>query len=216
MENGAKELLKSLQEPFTEDELEFRVGATNADKTKGLALAYVQARSIQNRLDRVLGMDNWKVSYREIQGGFLCSLELRIGGEWIAREDGANNTEFEPIKGGISCAFKRVASVWGIGRYLYELESKWCPIEKQGRGYGFITMPKIQEVKNKMPEATKEPSFPSQSKLEKAKDIVIDFGKYKGKTLGEVHQSDLKYLSYIIDKGKDESIKNACRYILKI
>ncbi|MGL6099316.1 MAG: Rad52/Rad22 family DNA repair protein [Fusobacteriaceae bacterium] len=215
MEKNIQELLKALQEPFTEEELEFRVGATNADKTKGLALAYVQARAIQNRLDKVLGMENWKVAYREIQGGFLCSLELRLNGEWISREDGANSTEFEPIKGGISCAFKRVASVWGIGRYLYEVESKWCPIEKQGRGYGFVTTPKLQETKNKSTEVKGKAVVTTQSKLERAKAIIIDFGKYKGKTLGEVYQQDSKYLSYIIDKGKDESMKNACKYLLE-
>ena len=37
-------LLEKLREPFSKDELEFRVGATNSDKTTGLALAYVQAR----------------------------------------------------------------------------------------------------------------------------------------------------------------------------
>lgn len=216
MEKSLQELQKALQEPFTEDELEFRVGATNGDKTKGLALAYVQARSIQNRLDKVLGMQNWKVSYREINGGFLCSLEIRINGEWISREDGANNTDFEAIKGGISCAFKRVASVWGIGRYLYELESKWYPIEKYGKGYRFTTIPKTQEVKSKVLDMIKEVTPMEQSKLDKAKNILIDFGKYKGKTIGEVHEQDSKYLSYIIEKGANESIKNACRYILTI
>ncbi|MGL4980770.1 MAG: Rad52/Rad22 family DNA repair protein [Fusobacteriaceae bacterium] len=215
MEKNIQELMKALQEPFTEDELEFRVGATNVDKTKGLALAYVQARCIQNRLDQVLGMENWKVSYRPIEGGFICSLELRLNGEWISREDGANNTEFEPIKGGISSAFKRVASVWGIGRYLYEVESKWYPIEKQGKGYGFTTTPKLKETKSRTVEIKEESISPPQSKLDRAKSIAIDFGKYKGKTLGEVYQQDSKYLSYIIDKGKDENMKNACRYLLE-
>ena len=35
------------------------------------------------------------------------------------------------IKGGISSAFKRVASVWGIGRYLYSLENKWLSNRKK-------------------------------------------------------------------------------------
>ncbi|WP_443864261.1 hypothetical protein [Fusobacterium ulcerans] len=46
-----KEIMNKLQEPFEDSEIEFRVGATNGDKTKGMALAYVQARAIQNRLD---------------------------------------------------------------------------------------------------------------------------------------------------------------------
>lgn len=39
-----KEILLKLKEEFPKEDLEFRVGATNSDKTMGLALAYVQAR----------------------------------------------------------------------------------------------------------------------------------------------------------------------------
>ena len=33
-------------------------------KVSGLALAYVQARAIQNRLDELFGVDGWTVSYK--------------------------------------------------------------------------------------------------------------------------------------------------------
>lgn len=122
-------LKEKLEKLFSDDELEFRVGATNTDKSKGLALAYVQARAIQNRLDEVVGIESWRVSYKEISGSFIAKLELKINNEWIAKEDGAGTTDYEAIKGGISCAFKRAASVWGIGRYLYEIEGQWLPIE---------------------------------------------------------------------------------------
>ena len=104
-----KELCEKLKEKFDEKDLEFRVGATNSDKTMGLALAY--------------GINN----------------------EWISKEDGANVTEFESVKGGISNAFKRVASSgFGIGRYLYNARNSWYPIKKQGNGYIFAEIPKLQ------------------------------------------------------------------------
>ncbi|WP_304207046.1 Rad52/Rad22 family DNA repair protein, partial [Fusobacterium perfoetens] len=65
-------LLEKLREKFTREELEFRVGAVNKDKMEGLALAYVQARAIQNRLDELFGIDGWTVSYREVSAGFIC------------------------------------------------------------------------------------------------------------------------------------------------
>ena len=43
--------MKRLKERFLESELEFRIGSINTDKTMALALPYVQARAIQNRLD---------------------------------------------------------------------------------------------------------------------------------------------------------------------
>ena len=94
-----KEIMKKLQEPFEDSEIEFRVGATNSDKTKGMALAYVQARAIQNRLDNLFGVDGWSVSYREITAGFICSLSIKINDKWVTKEDGAPATEFESVKG---------------------------------------------------------------------------------------------------------------------
>ena len=107
-------LSNKLQAKFKEEELEFRVGATNSNKTQGLALSYIQARAIQKRLDEVVGIENWRVSYKEIKDGFIAKLELKINNEWIGKEDGAPNTDYESIKGGISSAFKRVASIWEI------------------------------------------------------------------------------------------------------
>lgn len=52
------EIMKKLKEKFLEDELEFRIGSMNSDKTMALALPYVQARAIQNRLDEVVGFNN--------------------------------------------------------------------------------------------------------------------------------------------------------------
>lgn len=201
-------LKEQLEKPFLDDELEFRVGATNSDKTKGLALAYIQARAIQNRLDEVVGIENWRVSYKEINGGFLAKLELKINNEWIAKEDGANVTDYEAIKGGISSAFKRAASVWGIGRYLYEIESQWLPIEQKGKAYIFKETPKLN---NKDQENNSNNNI---SKEERAKNIELTFGKYKGKTLGDIFNENKEYLVYLIANSKDTKIVNACKYLL--
>jgi hypothetical protein len=85
-------------------------------------LAYIDARDVMKRLDTVMGADNYQTKYIPLDGGFICELSLKIGGEWITRSDGANNTKVEPIKGGISSALKRAANAWGIGRYLYYLD----------------------------------------------------------------------------------------------
>ena len=75
-------LLEKLREPFAREELEFRVGAVNKDKMEGLALAYIQARAIQNRLDELFGIDGWTVSYREVSAGFICYIILAFLGLW--------------------------------------------------------------------------------------------------------------------------------------
>ena len=190
------ELLEKLKEKFADEDLEFRVGATNKDKTMGLALAYVQARAIQTRLDEVVGVDKWKVSYREVTGGFICTLSIFI--------NGSNMTEFESIKGGISSAFKRVASSgFGIGRYLYKSRNNWYPIKQQGNGYVFSVTPKL-ELKDS--DYNKGISI-----IENSEKVILTFGKYKGQTIENVYEKDIKYIDYLLDKSKDKNILDTCK-----
>ena len=203
------DLLKKLREPFRKEELEFRVGATNNDKSMGLALAYVQARAIQNRLDELFGVDGWTVSYKEISAGFICSLSIKINDRWVTKEDGAGMTEYESVKGGISNAFKRVASSgFGIGRYLYNAKKNWYPIKQQGRGYVFTETP-ILELNNEIEIKKREDIDKIVERAEKSK-IVIDFGKYKGMTLDKIYEKDKSYIKYLKENAKDKKILEAC------
>ena len=49
----------------------------------------------------------------------ICKLSVRISGEWVTKCDGADDTNIEGAKGGISDAFKRAAVKFGIFRYAY-------------------------------------------------------------------------------------------------
>lgn len=45
---------------------------------------------------------------------------------------------------------------------------------------------------------------------EDARNLKITFGKYNGKTIGEIYESeDIKYLEWLFDKSNDENIKKA-------
>ena len=203
------DLLKKLREPFRKEELEFRVGATNNDKSMGLALAYVQARAIQNRLDELFGVDGWTVSYKEISAGFICSLSIKINDRWVTKEDGAGMTEYESVKGGISNAFKRVASSgFGVGRYLYNAKKNWYPIRQQGRGYVFTETP-VLELNNEIEIKKREEIDKIVERAENNK-IVIDFGKYKGMTLDKIYEKDKSYIKYLKENAKDKKILEAC------
>jgi len=129
---------KQLKCPFPVKALSWRVGSTNKDKTKGMMLAYIDARDVMKRLDQVCGFDGWRDEYREVQGRIICRLWLRIGTEWTWREDGAGDTDTEGQKGGISDAFKRAAVKWGVGRYLYDLPSPWVEIQAFGKSYAAV------------------------------------------------------------------------------
>ena len=90
-------------------------------------LAYITSRDVMKRLDDVVGAENWQDRYEECSGRIICYLSVRVDGEWITKSDGSGDTKIEGDKGGISGAFKRAATRWGIGRYLYYLPSNAGP-----------------------------------------------------------------------------------------
>jgi len=126
--------LTRLAEPFTDEEIEWRVQTTIKEGTsdqKSLYLPYVTNRAIQNRLDEVFGVGGWSNEYKQAGDGWLCGITARFKDEkgeiyTLTKWDGASSTHIEPLKGGLSDAMKRAAVQWGIGRYLYDLEPVWC------------------------------------------------------------------------------------------
>lgn len=121
----------ALAAPFPPAAVSWRVGSVTKDGTKGMALAYIDARDVMRRLDEVCGPAGWQDRY-EIHGTrTLCSISIRVGDDWIAKTDGAGDSDIEAEKGSLSDAFKRAAVKWGIGRYLYDVDSPWVAIENK-------------------------------------------------------------------------------------
>ena len=135
--------LKTLRAPFKADEIEWVISATNKEKTQGYAAPYVDSRAIQERLDTVLGIHCWQDHFLTIPASakepsaHICEISIKTDDmpEWVTKSDGAGSTDIEPIKGGLSGAFKRAGSMWGVGRYLYDMKGTWVPIEAKGRSY---------------------------------------------------------------------------------
>jgi hypothetical protein len=133
----AQDLFDALSAPFASEEIEWRVGSTTQAKDKGMALAYLNARAVMDRLDSVCGPENWQCNYSPAPGvAIICNIGVRVpAGDWIWKADGAGATDVEGEKGMLSDALKRSAVRWGIGRYLYELDSPWVALEPSGRSY---------------------------------------------------------------------------------
>lgn len=116
-----------LREPFAPDDVEWRIqsaGVTSAGKAWGIVVAYVTNRAIQTRLDTVVGAENWQNEYSKAPGGgILSGISIYHDDRWITKYDGAENTAIEGVKGGLSSSMKRAAVQWGIGRYLYDVET---------------------------------------------------------------------------------------------
>jgi hypothetical protein len=132
--------LEKLRTPFPAGDLEWKVqrcGLKGAEPW-AIIVPYVDARAIMKRLDEVAGPENWQSRLVPTANGMLCELSLRLGGEWITKMDGSDETDYEPFKGGISKALVRAAVHWGIGRDLYTLPTMFARfVEKSTPGAHF-------------------------------------------------------------------------------
>ena len=109
-------MYKKLSAPFEPHKVSVRKGGGNT------YLSYLNARDVMDRLDSVVGFNNWEDAYRETPSGrVICKLSINIDGQWISKEDAAGDSSFEAEKGAVSDALKRAAVKFGIGRYLYTL-----------------------------------------------------------------------------------------------
>lgn len=129
------ELVDKLKAEFPHDDIDWRSQSLTRNGDKALALAYLDARAVMDRLDSVCGIGGWQDSYVEtVKGRIICTISILVDGEWVRKSDGAGDTQVEAEKGAISDAFKRAAVKWGIGRYLYDIEAPWVPCESTERG----------------------------------------------------------------------------------
>ena len=128
--------LSKLKDFFEPNDIEWRLqqcGKTKEGKIWGMVLTYVTNRAIMNRLDEVCGPENWKNEFKAApDGGILCGISIKVGDEWVTKWDGAENTDIESVKGGLSGAMKRAAVQGGIGRYLYKLGESWINPNENG------------------------------------------------------------------------------------
>jgi hypothetical protein len=131
-------LAHALAAPFDQREVRFKPGVVRGNRA--LALCYVDARAIQDRLDEVVGVMGWQDEYECLpDGSVVCRLQLRLGEEWITKMDVGSQSE-QPDEGdrrkaAFSDALKRAAVKFGIGRYLYRLPQVWCDYDPQKRQF---------------------------------------------------------------------------------
>lgn len=142
-QKDAKTIKDELARPFAPEDLEWRIQYANEKTNRGIVVPYVTNRAIQARLDEVVGIAGWYNDYKPWHGankkeaqicGISIYFEERSG--FITKWDGAEDSDIEPVKGGLSDSMKRAAVQWGIGRVLYSMtDPVWVDIEPRGRSW---------------------------------------------------------------------------------
>lgn len=123
-----------LAQPFDPEEVQLKVQATNRDRTKGMVVAYVDARAVIDRLDEVFGPEGWQDTYEVLadhrdENGRLVEVLCRLTIGEAAKEDVG---EGDSLKAAFSDALKRAAVKFGVGRYLYRLPRVWAELDQYG------------------------------------------------------------------------------------
>lgn len=123
-----RSITAALSDPFDPREIKFKPQMVK--NNRALAIAYVDVRLVEDRLDEVLGVENWQDDYEILaDGSVACRLRVFLGGQWVTKMDVGSPSEQpdqgDRLKAAFSDALKRAAVKFGIGRYLYRLPAQW-------------------------------------------------------------------------------------------
>lgn len=173
----AEQIMQELAEPFPENDIEWRVGRAGkkGDKVWAMVLAYISNRAIQQRLDDVLGVFGWRNEFKEWHGtSQICGISVLNDGNWITKWDGADVTDIEGTKGGLSDSMKRAGVQWGIGRYLYKMPTNFVNENKGGRLKGQYKDNGTTKYFNYAPPKLPDSFLPKEKFSRLYKDLVAD------------------------------------------
>jgi hypothetical protein len=214
------DFFERLAAPFPADAISWRVGSTNIDKStnkpregqepRGLALAYLDARDVADRLDEVCGAAGWQCRYSHVGPTTVCDIGVwsTLMQEWLWKADGAGATDVEAEKGMLSDSFKRAAVRWGIGRYLYGLPSPWVALEAKGRSW-VISQPEYKKLEDLLEKYTGDIEWGTPAERAAARAMVVsiksvvhtsdDVRRYREQNDGSIGQLRVKARACVME-----------------
>jgi hypothetical protein len=144
-----KELVSALEVPFDPSQIEWRVMNTtkNGQPARGQIVPYADQRAYTDRLNALVTPAGWTRKYaihtsanferskdQKIAAKVLVTCELTIfglgshsatGEEWADDPNAGTSAEAQ--------SFKRAASCFGLGRYLYYFTGTWVDLDERKR-----------------------------------------------------------------------------------
>lgn len=148
----------------------------------GRDMSYITARTAMNRLDEVVGPENWWDEYDADDKSVVCKLSVRLpDGTTITKWDVGGHAgmqdEGDDEKSGWSDAFKRAAVKFGVGRYLYGDDiPRFAACEPSANGSRPATVVEEREVAPREAERPKPspPPPPKPSVIDRSRDGKFD------------------------------------------
>lgn len=138
-------VVSKLAEPFEPEDVKWlpAFGMKGEGKPTPV-LAYVDARTVVNRLNQVVGAENWSDSYREViittqkegkdkEIATLAGIECTLTILGVSKTDVGTISFSDEVKGAYSDALKRAAVKFGIGEYFYRLGTRFAKFDKYNK-----------------------------------------------------------------------------------
>lgn len=182
------QLEQALKAPFPAAVVNWKPQAVSKDKTRALAVAYIDARDVANRLDTVLGAFGWQLDHKSVADKDAAGIGIKHPetNEWIwkfdigfvsGEESNDADAQTKGVKGTASDSFKRAAALWGIGRYLYDLPKVWVEFDADKRALKTIpplpTWALPEGDKGQKPAAAVAPVSSSMTAVQRANLIGL-------------------------------------------
>ena len=133
---------------------------------KARMIAYVDARAVQEKLDKVVGAENWQDEYYQVKNTLFCKIGILINDNWNWKSGAGVPSKTEKEKGEASDAFKRAGVKWGINRDAYSVETvnlptkewngKFFPCDENG---SFLKGDKLNQVCNTKAKIEEMPNY---------------------------------------------------------
>lgn len=140
-----REMMQALSQPFPAEAIQWKPGATNPDKTRGLALAYVDLRHYIDRLNEVAGPD-WSDDYEVQEGGKVVVCRLTLAGVTRSDVGEAAPNEENTATSALAQAFKRACVKFGLGAYLYRLPRTWVEYDAKRKCFTGTAIARLQQA----------------------------------------------------------------------
>jgi len=235
-------ILAELAKPFDPAVVEFKPGAVAKSSNRALALAYVDARAYETRLDEA--DPAWSNAYlREYpEGRVVVTCTLTVGG--VTRQAigeclvaTANGAEENAATSAEAQAFKRTCAKFSLGRYLYAVPQVWADYDPARRAFPPAALDALREMlrTGKLPTNGGAPAD-AQGHAGNGGNgggngantgtgngsaahgdlaaMEVKFGKFKGQTLGQVLAQDPSYVKWLSENAQFAPLKAAAAALL--
>jgi hypothetical protein len=214
-------LFRALAEPFDPAEIKWRVTHTNREGTRGAVIAYADPRAYTDRLNQLFTPTGWTRSFevstlsaitrmkrdKPIQTGKVlvtCTLTIAglgtqsdCGEEWADEENAMTSAQAQ--------AFKRAASCYGLGRYLYNFREMWVSLDDRKQPIQLPALPKWAlpagtAAGSAPPAAGQKPSTVQRGPIDQKMTAKIE--GFRG-ALGEPIYAEILRLMAKVERARD-------------